>query len=142
MNSRPNLVLAVVAAVVVVLAVVAAVVTSTRRPPDLDASTPAGTVQLFVLAVIDGDDEEAVALLDPALGCRAPLSKVDRPVRVSLAVAGARTDGDRATVVLDITEHGSGGMLDSWSHREAYELRQRGPGWMITSQPWPVYGCE
>lgn len=141
MNTRPNLVLAAVAGVVVILAVIAGVLTATREPPDLDPTTPDGTAQLFVLAVIDGDDEEAVGYLDPALGCTVPMPEVYRPTRISLAVADTKIRGDAATVVLDITEHGSG-FLDSYTHREVLELRADGDGWILTGHPWPVYSCK
>lgn len=141
MNARPNLVLGVVAGLVVVLAVVAGVLSVTRRQPPPDPATPEGTVQLFVLAVIDGDDAAAVARLDPALGCTAPLREVYRPARVSLTVVSTRTTGGQATVVLDVSE-AEGGIFASSSHREVYELQARDPGWIITGHPWPVYACK
>ena len=104
-------------------------------------STPDGTVQTFVLAFIDGDDETAVAFLDPSLGCTAPLRDRYRPTRVSLTVASTKTTEPKATVVLDVTEYGSG-PFDSWSHREVYDLVRRDSGWMITGNPWPVYSCK
>ncbi len=141
MTSRPNVVLATVTGLVIVLAVVAGLLTLRREPPQLDVSTPDGTVQTFVLAFIDGDDETAVAFLDPSLGCKAPLRDVYRPTRVSLTVASTKTTEPKATVVLDVTEYG-GGPFDSWSHREVYDLVRRDSGWMITGNPWPVYSCK
>lgn len=143
MRARPNLVLGVVVGVVAILVVVAAVVASTRTSLPADPTTPAGTVQLFVTAVLDGDDEAAVALLDPALGCRAPLPQRGlQDARVSFAVAGTRLFGDRAGVEVDVTQYGSGGPFDAYSHRETYELVAHGDGWLITGEPWPVYICE
>ena len=92
MSARPNAVLAAITGLVVVLAVVAGVLTTRREPPTLDASTPEGTVQLFVLAFIEGEDEAAVAFLDPDLGCTAPCAmSTVRPV--SLALVSTKTSG-------------------------------------------------
>lgn len=140
MSARPNVVLAVVAGLVVVLAVVAGLLTARREPPVLDLTTPAGTVQKYVLAITDNDDEAAIALLDPDLGCKAPLNTY-HPERASIAVVSTKISGQRASVVLDITEYGNG-PFDSWSHRETFELAARDSGWIITGNPWPVYSCK
>jgi len=137
----PNAVLGVVAALVVVLAVVTALLTTQRERPELDPGTPEGTVQIFILAFVEGDDDQAVALLDPALGCSAPLRDVYRPSRVSLSVVSSKITGEEGVVVLDVTEY-SGGLFDSWSHREDFYLIRADGSWLITGNPWPVYSCK
>ena len=141
MNTRPHAVLGVVAAVVALLAVLAVVLTVTRDQPSLDPGTPDGVTQLYVLALIDGDDDEAIAHLDPALGCSAPLTSVPRPLRVSVTVVDTRIEGETAVVVADVTESG-GGMFETWEHREEFDLRRIGGAWLLTGHPWPVYGCK
>jgi len=97
-------------------------------------------VQLFLRAVFEGDDEEVVALLDPALGCSAPLEiYVGDAARVGVVSVAVR--GDTATVVVEITEQSGVGVLDSWTHRESYRLTRDGD-WLITGDPWPVFSCE
>lgn len=143
MKARPNLVLALVVGVVGVLIVVAAVVAATRTPPRADPATPQGTVQLFVTAVIEGDDASAVAVLDPALGCRVPLPRRGwTGTRTGFAVVGSRVAGDRASVEIDVTEYRTGAPFDTSSHRESYQLLAHNGGWLITGEPWPVYVCE
>lgn len=143
MKARPNLVLAVVVGVVAVLVVVAAVVAATRTPPTADPATPQGTVQLFVTAVLDGDDRAAVALLDPKLGCTVPLPQRGLSgTRVTFAIAGTRDFGDTASVDIDVTEYRSGGPFEANSHRESYQLFTDDGRWLITGEPWPVYICE
>lgn len=141
MKTRPNLVVAAIAAIVIVLAIVTGVLVSNREQPQLDLSTPEGTVQAFVLAVADGDDEAAIKMLDPKLGCKAPLANFSRPTRASVTVVSSKTNGATATVILDITEYGDG-ILNSWSHRETFQLRSTGTGWLISGEPWPVYSCK
>lgn len=140
MKARPNLVLLVVAGLVLVLLVVAAVVASTRTAPEPDRATPDGTVQLFIRALYERDDDAAVALLDPDLGCEAPLQfYVGDAARVG--VVNVTTTDDRATVVVEVTEETGAGIGDSWSHRETYRLTRVDGAWLITGEPWPVYQC-
>lgn len=144
MKERPNVVLAVVVGLVAVLVVVAAVVSATRTPPVADPKTPEGTVQLFLTAVLADDDEAAVALIHPDLGCTVPLP--DRGLggnrRLSFAVVSSRVYfGDRATVEVDVTEYGTG-LFDASSHRESYLLFPSGDRWLVAGNPWPLYTCE
>lgn len=141
MRSRQNIVLLVVAALVVVLAVVAALAGG-RRTPAPDPSTPAGVVQLYVGAVVEADQDAMAALLDPALGCEPPFFHGSAQPSASLAIVSTRIDGDRATVVVEITEGQSGPLPGSrYSHRETFELVRTGDSWLVTGNPWPVYEC-
>lgn len=140
MKARPNLVLAGAFVVVVALALIAWVFSVNRSSPQLSAATPDGAAQLYVLAIVSGDDGAAVALLDPELGCTAPLLTYVSD-RASIAVVDTKSVGDKATVTLDITEY-SGGLLDVGSHQETLELRHVDDGWLVTGEPWPLYRCE
>lgn len=140
MMKRPNVVLAVVAAAVIAIAIVAGVISANRATPTLDPNTPAGTVQLFVQAIMDEDDVAAVALLDPDLQCTAPLIEIYRPDGVVVDVISAEESAKTASVVLELTERD--GPWNSWSHREHFDLIRADAGWLITGSPWPVYSCE
>ena len=141
MTSRSNLVLAIIGALVVVLAVVAGVVAAIRGDPDIDLSTPDGTVQAYVTALVNHDDETVEELLDPELGCTTPLREMYVPSRVSLSIVESDERGDTATVVVEITEHGQG-LFDAWAHREAFTLRFDDGRWLVTGEPWPIYMCK
>lgn len=139
MRSRPAIVLAVVAVLVVALAVVAAVVSSSRDQPKPDATTPEGVVQLYVSALFNDDDSAAAKFLDPASKCADALDDAYVFDTARVAVVETSTDGDTATVGLQI-EEGSG--LDGgWSHREDFTLRRDSDTWVITGEPWPLFEC-
>lgn len=141
--STSNLVLLAVAALVIALAVVAAV-TSTRRDAAVpDTSTPQGVAQTFVAAVIEGDDDTAVAQLDPSLGCSVPLPQSWPPASATVSVVSSDISGTSARVVLEITE-GSGGSLlgEPYTHRETFSLTRRDGRWLIGGEPWPLYSCK
>lgn len=141
MRTRPSVVLAVVAGLLAVLTIFAWVLAATRQPPTPDPTTPEGTVQLYLLAVADDDDEAVIRLLDPSLECSAPLPDFYQTPPASLAVVKALTAGNEATVVMDITE-GGGGPFDLYEHEETFELIRNGSGWLITGEPWPVFACK
>ncbi len=141
MRNRPNLVLAIVAALVTVMAIVAWTVSAMRKPPELDLTTPAGTVQAYIAALAANDDESAVALLDPKLGCKAPLPEQYLTGRVSASLTSSKEADGRATVAFDVTQYGDA-PFDSWSQREVFELVRTDSGWLITGEPWPIYSCE
>lgn len=140
MKARPTTILAIVAALVVALAVVAAIVARDRERPFLDASTPEGVVQLYASALFGGDVSTAVTYLDPALGCYDPLPETYLNDTSRIAVLKSTTTGDTATVELRI-EEGSG-LGGTWSHDETFSLRSDGDSWLITGEPWPIYGCK
>lgn len=140
MSARPNTVLAVVAGLVVTLAVVAAVVSGARERPELDPTTPEGTVQLFLTAIFDGDQDAAADHLDPGLGCEPPFEAY-LPPGARIDVVSTSTEGDEARVVVDVVERTGGLVPDEWTHRQAYDLTADGDGWLLTGDPWPVF-CE
>ena len=148
MNVRPNTVLAIAGVLVAALALVAVLLSAQRQHTDFDEDTPEGVAQLYVVSLIKGNDEVALRLLDPELGCSLPLETYT-PAQASIVLVSSEVDsastslsnnGDTATVVLDITELDSGS--PSWSHRETFELSKTDGNWRIVGEPWPVYGCE
>ncbi len=141
MKARPNVVLLVVAGLVLVLAVIAALVSASRGELDLDPATPDGTVQLYIKALYEGDEDAALALLDPELGCEEPFQQLYLSESARVGVLETEMDGDTATVVIEVEEESGAGLFESWSHRETFELIAAGDGWLITGEPWPVYYC-
>lgn len=141
MKSRPNAVLAVTAVLVAAMAVAALLLTTLRKAPEPDLATPEGTVQAYLTAIADHDDARAVELLDPELGCSAPLPEGFRQDGMAASLVSTRTDGDRATVVVELTNY-SGDALSSWSERIEFRLVDRGAGWLLTGDVWPYFGCE
>lgn len=141
MMRRADLVLAVVAALVVALAVAAWVVSSNRQPTPLPSGSPEATVQAYLRAVADGDDKAVVELLDPALGCSAPMPQSYVQDAFSSVLVSSTTTGDRAVVVFELTHYGDA-PFDSWSQRESFDLVRAAPGWLIGGSPWPVFGCK
>ncbi|GAA5162208.1 hypothetical protein [Ornithinimicrobium tianjinense] len=142
MSGRAGKVLAVVVGVLVLLAVVAGVISATRERPELPAGSPEATVQDYVTLIYDDDLEGAAELLDPDGSCTVEdldLAFVDQAARVVLR--DTSVDGDRATVRVGLV-HPSGSPLgDEFTQDETFRLVRSPDGWVITGDPWPVYGC-
>lgn len=143
MKARPNVVLAVIVGLVLVLAVLAAVISARRATPAGDPGTPEGTVQLYLFALVEGDDDEVVALLDPDLGCRVPLpDHFMTGGRLQLNFLNTRIRDGRAEVLVEITQYDDTSPFNTNSHRQTFDLRPQGATWLITGSPWPVYQCK
>lgn len=142
--STSNLVLAVVALLVIVLAVVAAVASAKRVSTPPGTATPQGVARTYVAAIIEGDDDTAIAHLDPTLECTTPLPPDGAPDSATVSLVSSDTSDTTATVVLEITEGTGGGPLfgEPYSHRETFSLVQRDGRWLIDGEPWPLYSCR
>lgn len=140
---KPERILAIVVAAIVVIASVAAVVASQRDEPTYDPATPEGVVQSYLRAVIDGDEDEALAHLDPTAGCDwddADTFGIDVSRAVLLA---SDVEGDEARVEVELVFEAGGGPFDpyEYSQEETFRLVQGEAGWLITDEPWPFFFC-
>lgn len=145
MRSRPNVVLLVIGVLVVVLAVVAALLATNRTAPPPDLTTPEGVTQAYVLAALDGDQEQMATFLDPELECEAPFPFYVAPESASVSLVSTRMTGSSATVVMEISESTGGGgpfPMNRYSRRETFSLVRLDDRWLITGNPWPVYECR
>lgn len=140
---RPDRTLLVVIGAVAVLVVIALIVVFTRgSAPPLDASTPAGVVQRYTAAVIDGDDRAARDYLAPAL--REDCEQIDpgdqSGVRVTFVATTER--GDTADVKVSVVTTG-GGLFGQTEYQsdEVFELVREGSAWVIETAPWQFATC-
>ncbi|SOC51423.1 hypothetical protein [Ornithinimicrobium cerasi] len=143
MNSPPGRVLAVVVGILVLLAVVAGVLSATRGEGDLPAGSPEAAVQDYVSRVYDRDLEGAAAVLDPEGGCT--VEDLERNVHEPdgrVVLRSSEVDGDTALVRVELV-HGEDGPLGSgeWAQEESFTLERSQDRWVITGEPWPVFGC-
>lgn len=140
MNSgNRSLVVAAIGLVVLVIAAVAAVV-GTGSVADLDPESPEGVVQRYVQAILDGDDDTALALLvDPERDC---FERERDDFRMTLA--GVEIDGDRAEVEVSITRGGGDPPFDGYPYatEDVFDLRRIDEDWRISEAPWQFQICE
>ena len=107
---RPDRILLALVGVVVVLVVVALAVVFTRGgPAPLDEASPAGVVQRYSSAVIEGDTSTAQSYLTEGAKsrCRGTYTGDPPPARIVLVSTTERTDS--ATVKVSIVRSSQGG---------------------------------
>ena len=128
-------------ALVVVIALVA--VFARGGPAEFDEDTPAGVVQRYSQAVIDGDTEAAKTYLvaELAESCtRAPAPSDD--YRMTLVEATEREETARVDVII-ATVYGSGPLGTSeYESDESFALVKDGDSWLIEVAPWQLTICE
>lgn len=143
MRNRAGLVLAVAVGVLLLVAVVAAVLAATRPGPQLAEGSPEAAVRDYVAAVVDGDRGVAAGLLDPQGRCgEDDLSHYGTDSSGRIVLRETEVDGDEAEVHVDIVHDGEGPFgAGEWRDELRFDLRRDGDRWVITGEPWPMYGC-
>lgn len=141
---RPDRILLALAGVVVVLVVVALAVVFTRgEPATLDEASPAGVVQRYSKAVIDGDLPTAGSYLTEGARsrCSGAYTGEPRPARVVLVSTTERTDS--ATVRVSIMHSSQGGPFgpSEYETEDAFSLLKVNGKWMIDQPPYPLMAC-
>lgn len=138
---RPDRTLVVIVSVIVVLVVASVAVVLTRGEPELlDASTPAGVVQRYAAAVIEGDDAEAAGYLTEA--ALELCTEYQRGPEEDLRVSLSETDvfGETADVAVTITTtYGSGPFgVSEYQEGATFELMFVDGAWKIATAPWQL----
>lgn len=142
--NRSSTVLATLVGAVVILAVAAGLVVANREPQALDPTSPEGVVQAYLEAVIDGDVDEAFALVSPAAGCDvSDVATGYLPESVRVVVLETEVDGDEAVVRVKVTENPGNGLFEDsgYAHEERISLRRTDGTWQIEASSWLLFGC-
>lgn len=143
-TSRANRVLAIALGVVVVVAVVAVIVSASRDTTSPEDGTPAGVVQDYLSAVIEGDHEEAADLIAPESPC--DITDLDRayvPDDVRVVLRDTAVDGDTAQVQVEVVMSSDDLLGGSeYSEEHTFRLVSTDRGWLVTGVPWPAYDCK
>lgn len=141
---KPDRILIVLICAIGVLVVVAlAVVFSRGEPKPLDENSPAGVVQRYSTAVIDGDTPTAGSYLTEAARakCGGYFEGGPRPDRVILISTTER--GASATVKVSIVHSSQGGPFgpSEYEMEEAFSLVKVDGRWMLDQVPFPLMSC-
>ncbi|MGN7150872.1 hypothetical protein ACTHQ6_17940 [Arthrobacter sp. SAFR-179] len=141
---KPDRILLALVGVVAVLVVIALAVVFTRgEPAPLDKSSPAGVVQQYSKAVIDGDIPTAESFLTASARsrCGGSYSGEPRPARVVFISTTERADS--ATVRVSIVQSSQGGPFgpSEYEMEETFLLLKVNGKWMIDQAPYPLMAC-
>jgi len=112
----------------VLLAVVAAAVVQAVRPaPELDADTPEGVVQAFLVAIAEERYEDAHDLLSSTTDCDQADLATDTASYTRVVVDDVRTFDEETLVILRATVF-EGEPLDQYSYETTLEFRLENEG--------------
>ncbi len=108
-----------------------------RETPDLDPSTPEGTVQAYLEAVFAGDEELASSYTEgecePGLGPGVPTGGM------SASLVSVEGDDQFSTVVVQLTQTSDDPLTGVSEWQEFFSLVNRDGVWMIQEPAWPYY---
>jgi hypothetical protein len=136
--------------VTLVVGLVAAAITLSVIGPETeyDPSTAAGVAQAFYEAIIDGDDQAALDLLEDDLAAECGTTRPDavfpRSSSIRVTLVAVDVQGDTAVVTVDVTEvdDPSPFDVDGYTHRERLTMRSSSGTWRISESPWPYFCHE
>lgn len=131
------------AIVVGLIVVVAALVALTRsEPATLDPSTPEGTAQRYVQAILDGDNATAHSLLSEEDCEIGPRFFGDQTVRARLV--DSTVSGETATVEVELVFSGGDPLFGGYGYEERawINLEQVDGTWLVDPDSWPYFPCE
>lgn len=125
----------------VLLLAATAVVLGADSVTDLDPDSPEGVVQRYVNALIEGDEQAALAL--KAVSDDGCFGEPD-PKDFRLTLSDVEVNGSRATVEVGIARSGGDPPFDQYSYvrDEQFELIQVGSDWRVAETPFDFRICE
>jgi hypothetical protein len=140
-NHRANRVLGLVVAAISIVALIA-VLAVKQTMPQLDASTPEGTVQKYLQSVTTRDFNATVTYLAVDTKCKiADFEQAYIQDSVTISLAEAKVSGNFATVKVNIDTSTGDPFGGSYSESQALQLVKSETGWKISGIPWPTYQC-
>lgn len=147
---QPDRILIVILSIIGALVVVSLAAVFLRGQPEpLSQDTPAGVVQRYTAAVIDGDESTAEGYLAGQQGQQGrqglPCGPGERPaadnLRVTLVSTTERADSADVRVVIAIS--GGAGPFGSreYETEDVFDLVKVGGKWLVQTAPWQLTIC-
>lgn len=107
-----------------------------------EAGSPEATVQSFLEAMVDRDNDRALSFMEPETKCDS--SDLDRQYispDLTVDLVESSITGDRAQVKIR-SRYSSGDLFGGWSEDHSIGLTRIDGTWRITGTPWPLYECD
>jgi hypothetical protein len=140
-DKRANRVLGFIVAAISIVALVT-VLAVNEDTPQLDATTPEGTVQQYLQSVTARDFDSAITYLSEDTKCKITdfdQAYIQDSIRISLS--DASVTGDSASVKVNIEDSSGDPFGGSYTESQAFRLIKSDSGWKIAGIPWPTYQC-
>jgi len=140
-NQRANRVLGLVVAAISIVALIT-VLAVKDTTPQLDATTPEGTVQQYLQSVTARDFNVAITYLAADTKCKIEdfdQAYIQDSIRISLS--DSSITGNSASVKVNIENSSSDPFGGSYTESQAFRLTKSEGEWKIAGIPWPTYQC-
>jgi hypothetical protein len=140
-DKRANRVLGFIVAAISIVALIT-VLAVNEDTPQLDATTPEGTVQQYLQSVTARDFDTAITYLSEDTKCKITdfdQAYIQDSIRISLS--DASVTGDSASVKVNIEDSSGDPFGGSYTESQAFRLIKSDSGWKIAGIPWPTYQC-
>lgn len=142
MSKSPDRILAIVIGILIISVAIVTVFSATRSAILVDRTTPAGSVQVYLKAVLAGKNAEASKVLSPESVCT--VTDIDRAYIVDTArvlLLGSSTEGATAEVRIRVEIPSGSPFGDFMTENHTFRLVNSGGTWLLTGIPWPLYNC-
>lgn len=142
MSRNPNRILAVVIGLVIVIVAIVTVLSTTKSAVVIDRSTPAGSVQVYLKAMLAGRNAEAATMLSPESVCK--IDDIDRAYVVGTSrvlLVGSTAEGSNAEVRVRVEIPSGSPFGDFVTEDHTFRLSNSSGSWLLTGIPWPLFDC-
>lgn len=141
---RPDRILIVILSIIAVLVAVALGAVFFRGQPELlDEGTPAGVVQRYAAAVLDGDEAAAARYLAERSGrqCSPTDRRTAGGMRVTLVSTTERDTSADVRVAISIS-NGTGPFgSEEYETEDVFDLVKVNGRWLVETAPWQLTIC-
>lgn len=129
-------------ALLIVAVIVVNLFTAGNSSKTLDPATPAGVVQGYLNAALNGKYERAATFISSESSCDAQdLERIFIMDMERVDLVKTEIDGSQAQVWVRV-DYPSGAMFDAANLEDhSYRLTQAKGRWLLTGVPWPLYDC-
>lgn len=141
---KPDRILIAIIAAVALLVVIALAVVFTRGEPEvLDEATPAGVVQQYSTAVIEGDTATASSYLTEAARSSCSGYREGGPLPSRVVLISTTERDSTALVRVSVVTSGPGGPFgpSEYEAEDRFSLVKAGGEWLIDQAPYQLMSC-
>ncbi|WP_309233392.1 hypothetical protein [Pseudarthrobacter sp. AB1] len=141
---KPDRVLLFIVSAIALLVIVALAVVFTRGEPEvLDESTPAGVVQRYSTAVIDGDTATADSYLTEAARSSCSGFRESGPLPTRIVLIATTERDSTALVKVSVVGSGSGGPFgpSEYEMEDRFSLVKTDGKWLVDQAPYQLLSC-
>ncbi|OIQ80729.1 hypothetical protein GALL_375100 [mine drainage metagenome] len=141
MMNKANRILLVIVGLTIIAAIAASIF-GARSVKQLDRHTPAGAVQAYLSATLNGRNDVAAKYLAPDSPCKVEdLDRVYINTSSRVTLVDTQLEGSLATVRVSV-ETPTGGPFESFNtESHSYRLVQVNDHWLLSGIPWPLWDC-